>query len=490
MYNKYQLKRGRKLLKTHKNIIKKIICFSILLFTIIIAVIAIVNVKKIDILPDKYFYLLIIGEIVFSIISGVLLIKTKKIIWLILGIILIIFMNIGNILLASYVHKTNKFINKTFKEYMVISTDYVLVTSSRNNINNIDDLDNNQNIYYYKYSRYVDLAIKQLNKGKYISTDSVSHILSSIDQDPNNYLLISKADYDYIIESTILYNRDNYKVIKEFTVEYKEEVNNEVKDSYTIYLNGTDFTGVMRDFNLLITINTETKKILTTSILRGYYIDVPAYNTKDTLMCLGAYDSNVSKEALEKLLNTKIDYVVNVNTNSLVDIVDTIGKVEFCSDYSFTTTHILTTNTYNDKNGTKLYVEKGCREYSGVEALAIARERLNLKNNERGRLENCQKLISGIIKKTMTTTNLLNFDEVLNSYTGLYTTDMNRNVLTKLVKSYISDYNNYEITSINLDGSDGTALGHLGTVEVGVTFPDENMVKEASEKINKVIEGK
>ena len=118
------------MLKTHKNIIKKIIGFSILLFTIIIAVIAIVNVKKIDILPDKYFYLLIIGEIVFSIISGVLLIKTKKIIWLILGIILIIFMNIGNILLASYVHKTNKFINKTFKEYMVISTDYVLVTSS------------------------------------------------------------------------------------------------------------------------------------------------------------------------------------------------------------------------------------------------------------------------------------------------------------------------------------------------------------------------
>lgn len=480
----------KKHLKLKKDISRKFIGLILLILTIVIAIIAIINIKRLDILPDKYFYLLIGIEILLSIISGLLLVKTKRTIWFILGIILIVIMNISNILIANYTHKSNKFINKTFKEYMLISTDYVVVTSSRNSVNSLDDLDNNQSIYYFKYSRDVDLALKEINKGEYLSTNTVSHTLDAMNINPSTYLLISKADYDYIMEGTILYDKNNYKVIKEFTVEKKEEINNEVKDSYTIYLNGTDFTGVMRDFNLLITINTKTKKILTTSILRGYYIDVPAYNTKDTLMCLGAYDSNVSKEALEKLLNTKIDYVVNVNTNSLVDIVDTIGKVEFCSDYSFTTTHILTTNTYNDKNGTKLYVEKGCREYSGVEALAIARERLNLKNNERGRLENCQKLISGIIKKTMTTTNLLNFDEVLNSYTGLYTTDMNRNVLTKLVKSYISDYNNYEITSINLDGSDGTALGHLGTVEVGVTFPDENMVKEASEEINKVIEGK
>ena len=246
----------------------------------------------------------------------------------------------------------------------------------------------------------------------------------------------------------------------------------------------------MRDFNLLITINTKTKKILTTSILRGYYIDVPAYGMKDTLMCLGAYDSHVSKEALEKLLDTKIDYIVNVNTNSLVDIVDTLGGVEFCSDYEFTTTHALTTNTYEDRNGRKLKVIEGCKEYNGVEALTIARERVHLKNNERGRIENCQKIIMGIVKKSMNTTSILNYDEVLNSYSELYTTDMNRDVITGLAKSFISDYSSYEITSQNLDGSDGTAMGHMGTVEVGVTFPNEDQVKEASVKIKKVLEGK
>jgi LCP family protein required for cell wall assembly len=479
-----------KQIKLKKGITKRFIGLILLILTIIISIIAIINIKKLDILPDKYFYMLIGLEVLINVIIGLFLLKLKKLVWFILGIILVIILNISNILIANYTHKTNKFINKTFTEYMTISTDYVVVTSKNNSIDSVDKIESNQNINYSKYSRDVELALKKLKQFTYISTDSISHVLNDMDNNPNTYLLISKADYDYMFESTISYNKDNYKVIEEFTVERQVEVNREVKTSYTIYLNGTDFSGVMRDFNLLITINTKTKKILTTSILRGYYIDVPAYNTKDTLMCLGAYDSNVSKEAIEKLLDTKIDYVVNVNTNSLVDIVDTIGGVEFCTDYEFTTTHILTTETYNDKYGQKLYVAKGCREYSGIEALAIARERLHLRNNERGRIENCQKIISGIIKKSLNTTTLLNFDEVLNSYSGLYTTDMNRNVITKLMKSYISDYDKYEITSINLDGTDGTALGHLGSVEVGVTFPDENQVKEASQKIKEVLEGK
>lgn len=477
-------------LKLKRSAAKMFVGFGFILLAIVVAIMAIVSLKQLDMLPDKYFYLIVLVEVILSALIGLLLFKTKRFGWFILGIVLSIIMITGNTIVGSYVSKTNRFINKSFKEYMTISTDYVVVTNSNNPIDSIDELVSSQTINYSKYSRDVDLAKKKLGKYNYVVSDSLSHTLEEIDKTPLTYLLIGKADYEYAMEGTIIYNKDNYKIIKEFKVDKKVEINREVKDSYTIYLNGTDFTGIMRDFNLLITINTKTKKILTTSILRGYYIDVPAYNTKDTLMCLGAYDSNVSREALEKLLNTKIDYVINVNTNSLVDIVDTIGGIEFCSDYDFKTTHILTTNTYEDKNGRKLYVNKGCKEYNGVEILTIARERLNLKNNERGRIENCQKIMMSIVKKTMSTTGLLNFDEVLNSYSGLYTTDMNKDVITKLAKSFISNYSSYEITSQNLDGTDGTALGHMGTSEVGVTFPNYDQVNEASKKIKNVIEGK
>ena len=36
-------------------------------------------------------------------------------------------------------------------------------------------------------------------------------------------------------------------------------------------------------------------------------------------MCLGYFDSEVSKRAIEKFLDTNIDYTINVNTNSLVN---------------------------------------------------------------------------------------------------------------------------------------------------------------------------
>lgn len=480
----------KKKVKLKKRVIKKSIGLFFFLLAGVIADMAILNIKRLDVLPDKYFYLIVGAEIIFSIIVGLLIFATKKKLGYIIGIILSIIMIVGNVIVSNYVSKTNNFINKTFKEYMTVTTDYLVLTSSNNSINSIEELESNQSISYYKYGRDIDLAKKELGKYDYIATDSVSNVLLTMNDKHDTYLLVGKAEFEYMMEGTILYNKEDYKTIKEFQVKSKVEVNNEVKDSYTIYLNGTDFTGVMRDFNLLITINTKTKKILTTSILRGYYIDVPAYNTKDTLMCLGAYDSNVSKEALEKLLNTKIDYIVNVNTNSLVDIVDAIGGVEFCSDYDFKTTHALVKDTFVDKNGKKLYVTKGCREYNGIEALTIARERLNLKNNERGRIENCQKIMMGIVKKSMTTTSLMNFDEMLNSYSGLYTTDMNRKVITSLAKSFINDYDKYEITSQNLDGKDGKALGHMGTQEVGVIFPDEKGVADASKKIKKVLEGK
>ena len=183
------MKMAKEHIKIKKGIIKKFIGLIIFLLTVIVAVTTILNVKVLDILPDKYFYLLIGGEVLLSLIVGLLLVKTKKIVLFIIGVILAIIMIIGNIVVGNYVHKTNKFINKTFKEYMTITTEYLVVTSSRNSINSIDNVEANQNIYYSKYSRDVDLALKKLSNFTYISTDSVSHTFGEMDTNPSTYLI-------------------------------------------------------------------------------------------------------------------------------------------------------------------------------------------------------------------------------------------------------------------------------------------------------------
>ena len=245
----------------------------------------------------------------------------------------------------------------------------------------------------------------------------------------------------------------------------------------------------MRDYNLIITVNIKTHKVLLTSIPRDYYIDVPAYNMKDTLMCLGSLDSEVSKEALEKLFDTEIDYTINLNTTSLVDIVDSIGGIEFCSDYEFTTNHSLVLDTYNDKTGNKLHVTKGCKTYNGIETLAIARERKNLPAGDRDRQKNCRQIFVNIVKKLGSTLSANNYNEILKSFDGLYTTDINEKVLKQLIKAYL-DNPNFEILEQSVNGSDSIGIGHLGTQEAWIYTPDMNTVNPAIQKIKEVLNEK
>lgn len=464
--------------------IKKIIKNTLSLISVAIFILLLYTVFEMNILSVKYLAIFIAIEVVINLL-GIILLNLKKIFLIILGAIILIATSAGNIFMFYYLDKTNKFIDSGFTEYVTVNTDYIVLTSANNNITNIDET--SVPIYYYKYSKSIDLAIKELSKHQLNATDSIKKVLDTINNDPNNYLLISKTNYDYLINSTIWYNKDSYKIIKEFTVSYKEEKNEEVKDIYTIYLNGTDFTGVMRDFHMLVTVNTKSKQVVLTSVLRGFYVDIPDYNMKDTLMCMGSLDSEVSKKALEKLFDIKIDYIFNVNTNSLVEIVDNLGGVEFCSDYEFTTTHAVTTGTYDDRNGPKLTVTQGCRTYNGTEILTISRERLHLKNNERGRAANCRQIMINIGKKTLSTLTLSNFSNLLNSYKNLYTTDMNKKTVTNLAKSFIEHYNEYEIIQQEPDGIDGTGIGHLGTAEVGVTYPNMDQVNSASAKIKEVL---
>lgn len=462
--------------------------FSLIVLTVI--VLAIIEVLKLGVLPDKYLYLFLGGEVLLFLLGFILYNRRNKVI-MVFGILLYLISIFGNCFGYYYLSKVNNYVETSFKkEYYTVRTTYYVVASSNNTVDGIEGLNKDSNVLYYKYSKSIDKAKKSLGNYKYVDTDNALYAMTEITTN-NKYFLIAKANYDYFFDSVNVdtAKKDNYKIIYEFDVYEKVLVNNKVKDSYNIYLNGLDFTGVMRDYNLILTVNTKTNKVLLTSIPRDYYVDVPAYKMKDTLMCLGSLDSEVSKEALEKLFDTKIDYTVNLNTTSLVDVVDSIGGVEFCSDYDFTTTHALVLDTYDDKGKNKLHVPKGCDTYNGLEILAIARERNAFPGRDRYRQKNCRQILINIAKKLASTTTLSNYNEVLASFNGLYTTDMNDKVVKKLIKSVL-DGNTYEIIEQSVDGTDGVGIGHLGTQESWIITPDMNTVNDASKQIKKVLNEK
>ena len=467
---------------------KKLIKNILSIIVLIIVLFTTYEILKLNILPTKYLIPILVTEIVLYLL-GLILYNLKKKALIIIGIIIYIISIIGNIFGYYYLSKTNKYISKNleYKTYKV-TTKYYVLASKNDNIDNIKNIDKEKKIEYYKYSRSINKALKSLGNYNFEASDTASKSMEYVNN-ANGYFVIASANYDYLMDSTNLYSRDNYKIIKEFEVSEKIKRNDEIKDTFNIYINGLDFTGIMRDYNLIATVNLKTKKVILTSIPRDYYIDVPAYNMKDTLMCLGSLDSEVSKEALEKLFNTKIDYTINLNTNSLVNIVDTLNGIDFCSDYEFTTTHALVTDTYNDSTGKKLHVTKGCKKYNGTEILTIARERMALPGRDRYRQKNCRQILISIAKKIASTSSLKNYDEILKSFDGLYTTDMNDKGVKNLIKKVLEDPN-FEIIEQSVDGTDSIGVGHLGTQEAWIMTPSMDTVNDASNKINKLLKEK
>lgn len=467
---------------------KKLIKNILSIIVLIIVLFTTYEILKLNILPTKYLIPILITEIVLYLL-GFVLYNLKKKALIIIGIIIYIISTIGNIFGYYYLNKTNKYIsdNLKYKTYK-ITTKYYVLASKNDNIDNIKNIDKEKKIEYYKYSRSINKALNSLGNYNFEASDTASKSMEYVNNE-NGYFVIASANYDYLMDSTNLYSRDNYKIIKEFEVSEKIKRNDKIKDTFNIYINGLDFTGIMRDYNLIATVNLKTKKVILTSIPRDYYIDVPAYNMKDTLMCLGSLDSEVSKEALEKLFNTKIDYTINLNTNSLVNIVDTLDGIDFCSDYEFTTTHALVTDTYNDSTGKKLHVTKGCKKYNGTEILTIARERMALPGRDRYRQKNCRQILISIAKKIASTSSLKNYDEILKSFDGLYTTDMNDKVVKNLIKKILEDPN-FEIIEQSVDGTDSIGVGHLGTQEAWIMTPSMDTVNDASNKINKLLKEK
>jgi len=457
--------------------------------TLILLIVSIMNtyvVISLGVLTKKYLLILIAIEIILFLL-GTILYNLKNNFIKIIGIIIIIIAIIGNVFAFYYVNKTNKYLEKNFsQESYKIKTKYYLI-GRKDNSKKKEDITKDEKIYYYKYSQAIDKAKDKFKDNNLEETNSLYNSLISVASD-NTYLLVSQADYDYQISAANDINKETYKIIYEFNVEEYFKINNKVSDTYNIYINGMDYSGSRRDFNMIVTVNTKTHKVVLTSIPRDYYVYVPAYDMKDTLTWLGSVDSEISKEALENLFDIKIDYTLNLYTESLVKVVDTLGGVEFCSDKEYYTTHDTTLGSYED-TGAKVHVKKGCHTYNGLEMLAISRERVKLGDGDRGRINNDRQIVVNIIKKLSNVDTLKNYNQILNSFDGLYTSNINKRVITDLIQNAIENPK-FEIIEQSVDGLDTMALAGRGTFKAWALEPYMDTVNNASNKIKEVINEK
>jgi LCP family protein required for cell wall assembly len=132
------------------------------------------------------------------------------------------------------------------------------------------------------------------------------------------------------------------------------------------------------------------------SIPRDTYAAIPGHghNKINAAYALGGAPLLVA--AVEELTGLSVDHYVEVGFGSLTELVDAVGGVELCLDYSVADTR------------SKLDWEAGCRLADGATALAFSRMRYSDPDGDIGRAGRQREVLGALIKRVATPSSLVN----------------------------------------------------------------------------------
>jgi len=480
---------GKNTKKKKINIPMIVISIINLLFTIL-TVAFVISLKMVPMKFIVLFVILLLGIDVGAFFLLRAKSKISKIIGYILSGITILICSVG----MFYIAKTNNFLDKAFNNGAnYYTSSYYILVLGESEYENINDLDG-ATLGYYVNIPNIEEALDELENDLSFEKkelDDLYDMFDTLNDELVDSVIIDKALYSTVSENTSFYDMSNYRVVYEFDVKIKEEIEeiNTDSDSFSIYIGGADFTELYNDFNMIVTINKKTHKILLTSTPRDYYVNIHGKGGKDLLGYAAVWGINTSRKTLEDLYGINIDYYLKINTQSLVGLVDTLGGVEFCSDISFKTSHALVMGTYDDTKGQKLFVQSGCREYSGIEILTIARERLAFKDGDRQRQKNCQQIMINIFKKMIRPELLTNYTNILNAVSSLYTTNVPRELVSELATETLNGAQ-WSFEQQSVTGSDSRGNVHFSSVVDYVMKPNQESLDAAHLNIKKIEEGR
>lgn len=203
-------------------------------------------------------------------------------------------------------------------------------------------------------------------------------------------------------------------------------ITEERKESFfTILVAGLDNRNGGSDTNLLVAVDAKNHTINVLSLPRDTLLDV-SWSVKKLNNAYHHGGIDRTRTEIENLLGIPVDFYVTVDLNAFVELVDTIGGVDFeiplDMDYD---------DPYQDLH---IHFSAGMRHLSGEEALKVVRWRQNNDGSgyptaDIGRIGTQQAFLMAAAKQTLQISNL----DKLKTYTEIF----HRNVSTDLEPSNI-----------------------------------------------------
>ena len=254
---------------------------------------------------------------------------------------------------------------------------------------------------------------------------------------------------------------------------------------FTIYLSGIDNRdhtlpfAARSDVNLIMVVNPAKHKILILNTPRDFYVPLAMNGKLDKLTHAGLYGVNESIHTLENFYGIKFNYYARINFDATSAIIDQLGGVDIHIPY--------VVNTYHGHR----HYEPGNYHLNGDEALDFARERVSISwaggDRERGR--NQEKIITALLQKLQQDkTNLTKLDQIFNSIAKNIQTNFTPDGLKYLVQKQLSNFSNWQIESIDVDGkADITSTYTYPEPKHFVWHPYQDTVDKAKAKLQEYL---
>lgn len=262
--------------------------------------------------------------------------------------------------------------------------------------------------------------------------------------------------------------------------ELRDEVVNPVEDNVSVLIIGVD-TSENRDYGeasrsdalMLATFNKKRNSVKLLSIPRDAYVYVPevGYSTKiNHAHFFGGPKATI--DTVEQFLNVPVDYYVRVNFEAFMEVVDSLGGIEYEVPYEMTEM-----DSQDRQNA--IHLMPGLQELNGEEALAVARTRKYDSDMERGKRQ--QKIIKSVADKAASASSILKLDNVIEAVGS----NMRTNLTFDDMKSFLSYglSKNIAIQTVNLEGEGGRMDDGLWYFHV-----DEESVAAAQDELREQLD--
>ncbi|WOS96138.1 LCP family protein [Nosocomiicoccus massiliensis] len=228
-----------------------------------------------------------------------------------------------------------------------------------------------------------------------------------------------------------------------------EEV--DIEDSFTVLILGIDENEkrakkeqlkrdeFRTDTMILATFDREGNVIKMINIPRdtlSLISDEQAFDKINHAHALGGIEGAV--DSVENLLNVPVDFYIRVNFDSVVDIVNTLGGVEFDVPFDM--------EEPNQDDSGKIKVKKGKRMLTGEEALAVVRSRRV--DSDFGRGERQMQMIQAIMNRSKSTGAITKIDDLVDVVSKNVTHNFTMQDITKLAKYFASNDIDFEQTRV------------------------------------------